>query len=91
MKKHIVGHVIFYALISFFAIHYLFGSRGVYYLYTLKKNNRALVQDIAQQKREIATISAELSAWQRYDFFKEQLAREQLQLANTDDIVYYCA
>ena len=89
MKKYIVGHIAFYALAMLFLVHYLIGARGVYYVHMLKKINEQLRQDIAQQKHEINSIAAELSAWQRYDFFKEQLAREQLQLAYADDVVYY--
>lgn len=88
MKKHVVGRTVFYVVLLLFVGYYVIGGHGVYYWYSLKSANCELARDIAQQKRDIAQLMNEIDAWQRYDFFKEQFAREQLQLAYIDDVVY---
>jgi cell division protein FtsB len=39
--------------------------------------------------QETKKLELQIALWQTSDFYKEKKAREQLQMAHSDDIVYY--
>lgn len=81
---------IFFALeIVACAFFYLFGAQGLRTLSHMKQENQQLAGRINSMRESIKEIEMEIALWQTNDFYKEKKAREQLQMARTDDIVYY--
>jgi len=68
---------------------YFFGSNGIKSLQTHKRVVQDLKKDIMVLDEEIAQLEKEIYAWQTDDFYKEKVAREQLQMARKGDELFY--
>ncbi len=62
------------------ALFYFLGDQGFPALLQLKKENQAIVEEIAALQREITQLSREIDDWHTYPYYKEKIAREQLQM-----------
>ena len=74
---------------SVFAYVYLHGNNGVYALQRLCNENRGIEQKIDQLSHQVAQLEHEITEWETNDFYKEKVAREQLQMSRKDDEIYY--
>jgi len=72
-----------------FAYVYLHGNNGLYTLQCLCNENKGLEQKIDQLSGEIVQLEYEIAEWKINDFYKEKVAREQLQMSRKDDEIYY--
>lgn len=88
IKRYLMFSALMIELI-FFAALYVAGSHGVYALRALDVETRDLMADIALLQKDVQTLETTLHAWQNHPFYKEKMAREQLQMARADDTVYY--
>jgi len=68
---------------------YCFGAHGVQGLLALRKVTDQSKQELALLEAEVAGLEAELHAFNTHSFYKEKIAREQLQMARADEKVYY--
>ena len=68
---------------------FLFGPQGLRALRTLKHEHHTLQQSINSITSDIKQLKTRIAQWQHSTFYREQLAREQLQMAYADEIVYY--
>lgn len=75
--------------ILIFAIIYMFGSDNFAQLKELKRACKELNQSIAQQKSAITTLEQRIIAWNVHPFYKEKMAREQLQMGYEDETIYF--
>lgn len=82
-------YTVLFVWILIFLIHYTMGPKGMMYGRMLRENNEQLEIEIKQMKDEILNLKEQRERWNREPFLKEQLAREQLQLAYPGDTVYY--
>ena len=89
MDKKLVGHVIFYVILVFFGLGFTFGHNGVWTAIGLKRTNTRLQAEIIDLQDKNQQLVVDIKNWQQYPFYKEQLAREQLQLAYPGDVIYY--
>ncbi len=81
---------IFFALeIIIFTSVYIFGPQGIYVLRAMHQENSVLEKTIEGLHLEIKELEDQIVAWKTYPFYKEKIAREQLQMARKDDQVYY--
>lgn len=72
-----------------FGYLYFFGNNG---MQTLEKQRATVVglqKNIVVLKGEIDQLEHEIYAWQTDDFYKEKVAREQLQMARKGDEIFY--
>jgi cell division protein FtsB len=83
-------------LYSFFSVEiltivllYIFGSHGLPALYALQAESKTIMEDIEFLQNDIASLQIQLQEWGHYSYFKEKIAREQLQMAHKDDMIYY--
>lgn len=67
---------------------YFFGERGVPLLRELHHENKAYIREIIVLEEEIQKIQQQIDEWNTYPFYKEQVAREELQLINPGDTIY---
>ncbi|HEX4068844.1 MAG TPA: septum formation initiator family protein [Candidatus Babeliales bacterium] len=72
-----------------FGYIYFFGSNGIASLQNQKKVVVDLKKDILVLDGEIVQLEKEIYAWQTDDFYKEKVAREQLQMARKGDELFY--
>ena len=88
MKK-IVLKVLLVCEMAGFGHIYFFGSNGIKSLQAQKKVVEDLKSDILVLDAEITQLEKEMYAWQTDDFYKEKIAREQLQMARKGDELFY--
>ena len=72
-----------------FGYIYLFGNNGLHILTQRRQEALVLEQEIQQLACQIEVFEAEIDEWDANDFYKEKIAREQLQMARKDDEIYY--
>lgn len=87
MKKGLL-RLFFTAEIIIFSWFYYYGSRGVCSVQGLDQENCQLTQNIAELKQEIEEVDYQIIAWNSDPYFKEKIAREQLQMAYSFDEIY---
>ena len=68
---------------------YFFEKNGLQMLSVQKKERVALEMQLKQLQKEIDALEAEMYVWQTDDFYKEKIAREQLQMARKGDKLFY--
>lgn len=88
------AHKILYYLlivfqISLFGWMYRYGPHGAQKINPVQKDIKYLEKEVICLKNEIEIISQDIALYQSHSFFKEKIAREQLQMAAIDDVVYY--
>jgi cell division protein FtsB len=81
--------VLLVAEMAAFGHIYFFGSNGIKSLQAHKKVVEDLKSDIMILDEEVAQLEKEIYAWQTDDFYKEKVAREQLQMARKGDELFY--
>ena len=72
-----------------FSYLYFFGTNGIQALQDQKKVVVNLKENIMQLDTEVTQLEKEIYAWQTDDFYKEKVAREQLQMARKGDELFY--
>lgn len=68
---------------------YFFGVDGLQKLCVLRDENMKLEQEVVSLNNEIAALEHEIVAWNTDPFYKEKLAREQLQMAREQDEILF--
>ena len=86
-KQHVARIFLAGELIVFVGF-YLFGTNGVYALLNLKSDICALQNQAAELKTDVAHLSSTLALQKKHPFFQEKIAREQLQMARSDEEIY---
>jgi len=89
IARQSVIQILLYIWILIFLIHYTVGPKGIMYGRILRQTNEQINQEIVSIKKEIGLLQQMIDKWHKIPFFKEQLAREQLQLAYPGDTIYY--
>ena len=69
---------------------YCFGNQGMVAQCRVRETNNALEAEVTALCTEVATLEHELAQWHSDSFYKEKAARERLQMARSDDIVFCC-
>lgn len=72
-----------------FGYMYLYGKNGLQILQGQKKTLLVLEGEVAQLQKEISLLENDIYVWQTNDFYKEKIAREQLQMARKGDKLFY--
>lgn len=87
--KRLVIRLALVAEVCVFAYFYVCGTGGVTTMYSL--DNETSIIDGANRVllQEVSAIEQEIIAWNEDDFYKEKIAREQLQMAYDGDDIYY--
>jgi cell division protein FtsB len=72
-----------------FGIIYTFGPQGYQKLMMLQKESGIIKNEIASLHSEVNQLEVTIAQWHAEPFFKEQIAREQLQMARKNETIYY--
>lgn len=68
---------------------YIWGKNGLIGIFYKRQENAAFEHKITALEDEIVQLEQEIIRWQTNDFYKEKIAREQLQMARADDEIFY--
>ena len=72
-----------------FGYLYVYGINGMQVLAQQRETVINLEKNVIELKSEIEKLEEEIYAWQTDDFYKEKVAREQLQMARKGDELFY--
>jgi len=72
-----------------FGYVYMCGKNGICVYRAQKNVVEDLKKDILVLDNEVAQLQKEMHVWQTDDFYKEKVAREQLQMARKGDELFY--
>ena len=87
-KSWISRVVLFCELLIFFSV-YFWGVDGRPKVHKLCDENQKLEKEIALLNQEITAIEHEKIAWNTDPYYKEKVAREQLQMAHEKDEIFF--
>jgi cell division protein FtsB len=87
--KQYIFQVFFLSEVLLILLVYIFGRYGLPALWSLKKENKLISQEIAHLSQEVARLENKCKEWQDYPFYKEKIAREHLQMARDGDYIFY--
>lgn len=71
------------------ALFYYFGHQGIRHIQKMRSANAHAQEQVVALQAEIVACEHELDQWSKFDFFKEKIARERLQMARSTDMVFY--
>ncbi|MEX0940509.1 MAG: septum formation initiator family protein [Candidatus Babeliales bacterium] len=86
--KLIMRNIFFSLELITILFFYFFGTHGLPVLFRTKQENKQVEQEIRQLQEEIVNLEQLIYAWKKYPFYKEKIAREQLQMACADENIY---
>ena len=87
--KQMVVRVILVAEMCVFGHMYLFGKNGLQVVRVQKIQLQGLQTTVDQLQKEVDALEGDITAWETNNFYKEKIAREQLQMARKGDKLYY--
>jgi len=91
MKK-IYAYALYLVLgveVAFFANLYIRGPQGIETLRDMYAEEVTMREGVDQLQLEVTSLKRDIDDWQKHPFHKEKIAREQLQMARSDDEVFY--
>lgn len=88
MNKRQFLRIFFAAEISLFSWFYFYGANGVMAVKKIRHENEEIEKLLAVKRDEIQELEKQVYAWQTEPFYKEKVAREQLQLARENEQIY---
>jgi cell division protein FtsB len=88
ITKKTIGKLIILILIIIISKIIIKGENGFYYLAQLKNENEDLIKDIHRLENEKAQKLVEINDLETTPFYSEKIARENLQMANSDDHIF---
>lgn len=88
MNKKLLLRLFFTTEILLFGWFYYYGVRGIVAVQELKAENKEIAVQVASLQNEIDAVDAQIIAWNSDPYFKEKIAREQLQMARDGDEIY---
>ena len=77
--------------IVIFALWYFLGVNGWYKVRALQGHKQTLLWHMHLCKKRIHALSTKIDAWEQSSFYKEKRAREELQMARSDEIIYHAS
>lgn len=87
--KKLTLRVFFVLEVTLFTLFYLFGAQGLQALMQLKKQNVILHNELESMQQDVKDLEQKLQDWRTNLFYKEKIAREQLQMARPNEEIYF--
>lgn len=78
-----------YAEMIVLGVFYLWSPHGVQSVTRLTHECEEVEQQIINVKHAIAALEREVDEWESEPFYKEKIAREQLQMARKNEVIYH--
>lgn len=77
------------AEIVVFVGNFLYAENGLPKVLTLQRKNSRLKDEVQDLKNELMAMEEHLAQWNKYPFYKEKIAREQLHMIRDNEVVYF--
>lgn len=87
-KRHMLRIFFMFEIVIFVGI-YFFSAQGLRVLQGMQTENEQVYEEITYLKDEIAVLEEQVADWEHNSFYKEKIAREELQMAKKGDEVYF--
>lgn len=87
-KKYYV-RILLCAEIIIFGAFYFFGNTGMLSLWRLQQELELQLHDVQKIKDEVFHLQSNLTAQQKNSFFLQKIAREHLQMARSNEEIYF--
>lgn len=87
--KRLLMRILLCVEMCIFGYLYVCGKNGLQLLTHKKQELVHLENQCAALQQDISLLQSDIYAWQTNDFYKEKIAREQLQMARKDDKLFY--
>lgn len=87
--KRAISRGLFVIELCIFSWVYLFGLHGFYHLLELRSECDLMQQKLVCKKADIDMLKEQIIDWNVHSFYKEKMAREQLQMARNSELIYY--
>jgi cell division protein FtsB len=84
-----LARIFLLAEIVVFGYVYVWGVDGLCTYHEICAENASLEREIIGLKDELRSLEEQLDAWQSDPFYKEKVAREQLQMACVGEELFY--
>ena len=88
LKKRTMRIFFMVEVVSFLGL-YFFGAGGIQYLTKLQEEQIEIDTQLKTVHDEVAILNEQIEKWKSTPFYKEKIAREQLQMARAGDEIYY--
>lgn len=88
MNKRRFLRLFFTAEVAIFSWFYIYGTNGIMAISKIRKENDEIKKQLIVKQEHIVALEKEVLAWQTEPFYKEKVAREQLQLARENEQIY---
>jgi len=89
--KRAIARGIFIGEVAIFSWLYFLGPHGLQAVQHLFKENEQEAADCSALEREVVQLRTIVADWSVKPFYKEKIAREQLQMARPGDRIYRIA
>lgn len=86
--KRLAARLLFATELLVFVWVYFYGAHGFLELTALREECAQIVVQKERKAADIKLLQDKVIAWNVHSFEKEKLAREQLQMARKDEIIY---
>ncbi|MBT3455472.1 septum formation initiator family protein [bacterium] len=86
--KQFFFRVVFLAEITLFCWGYFWGEHGVAQIDVLVIENNSEEQKVELLKEEVSVLEDKIDQWGKNSFYREQIAREKLQMKYPNEQVY---
>lgn len=70
------------------AYWYVWGSKGIINIIRYKEENGTIKKEIDSLRKEIVLLENDIKEWHDDTYYLEKIAREELQLAHPEDIIF---
>lgn len=72
----------------FGALYFIYGTKGIKEITALRDENKTILSNIEQLKSDNSRLELQINDWQKFDWNKEEAARESLQYAKPNEEVF---
>lgn len=86
-KKN-MGRLAFIIEVVLFTGYYLMGANGIVALVSMNREIGSTQREISLLKDEVHQLQDHIALQKKHPFFKEKIAREQLQMAHEGEEIY---
>lgn len=86
--KTLIQHIIFLLLLCGAALYFVFGKKGIRSYVSLKQEFDQEKERVVNLEQEIEQINQTIKKWQKDSFEKERIARQDLSMSFTNELVY---
>ncbi|MCL4229181.1 septum formation initiator family protein [Candidatus Dependentiae bacterium] len=86
---HQIIRYLLYTEMIVLGVFYIGSPHGVQSVTRLAHECEDVEQQVLNVKRDIATLELEVDQWESEPFYKEKIAREQLQMARKNEVIYH--